>query len=69
MQPSIGPLTSIAADQFSNEIALKWRDEENAIRCASESRDGLNKLGIDLEDNESRLAVHVAALADDVIRG
>lgn len=26
-------------------------------------------LGIDLEDNESRLAVHVAALADDVIRG
>ncbi len=26
-------------------------------------------LGIDLEDNESRLAVHIAALADDVIRG
>jgi purine catabolism regulator len=26
-------------------------------------------LGIDLEDNESRLAVHVAALADDVVRG
>lgn len=26
-------------------------------------------LAIDLEDNESRLTVHIAALADDVIRG